>query len=45
MERARDVTVMDIYDIKMEKREFDHVTLALLDNWHQSLLEQIYFLN
>jgi hypothetical protein len=23
-ERARDVTVMDIYDIKMKRREFNH---------------------
>jgi hypothetical protein len=25
-ERIRDVTVMDIYDIKMERREFNHST-------------------
>jgi hypothetical protein len=25
-ERMHDVTVMDIYDIKMKKREFDHST-------------------
>lgn len=30
-ERIRDVTVMDIYDIKMERREFDHSALALFD--------------
>jgi hypothetical protein len=29
-ERSRDVTVMDIYDIKMKRREFDHVMLNLL---------------
>ena len=34
---------MDIYDIKMERREFDHSTLVLLDNWFQSLLGQKYF--
>jgi hypothetical protein len=44
-ERKRDVTVMDIYDIKMERREFDHSTLVLLGNWLQSLLGQKYFLN
>jgi len=44
-ERIRDVTVMDIYDIKMERREFDYYTLVLLDNWLQSLLVQKYFLN
>jgi hypothetical protein len=32
-ERICDVTVMDIYDIKMERREFDHSTLVLFDNW------------
>ena len=26
-ERIRDVIVMDIYDIKMERHEFDHFTL------------------
>ena len=41
----RNVTVMDIYDIKMERREFDHSTLILLGNWLQSLLGQKYFLN
>ena len=44
-ERIHDVTAMDIYDIKMERREFDHSILILLDNWLQSLLEQKYFLN
>lgn len=44
-ERIRDVTVMDIYDIKMERREFDHSTLVLLDVWLQFLLGQKYFLN
>jgi Kyakuja-Dileera-Zisupton transposase len=29
-ERVHDVTVMDIYDIKMERREFDHFTLVCL---------------
>jgi hypothetical protein len=29
-ERARDITVMDIYDIQMERREFDHFTLVCL---------------
>jgi len=32
-ECIRNVTVMDIYDIKMERRESDHSTLRLLDNW------------
>ncbi len=32
-EHICDVTVMDIYDIKMERREFDNSTLVLLDNW------------
>ena len=40
-----DVTVMDIYDIRMEKREFDYSTLLSCDNWLQSLLRQKYFLN
>jgi len=44
-ERMRDVTVMDIYDVKMERREFDHSTLALPDKWLQLLLGQKYFLN
>ena len=44
-ERIRDVTVMDIYDIKMERREFYHSTLVLFDNWLQSLLGRKYFLN
>jgi hypothetical protein len=46
-ERVRDVTVMDIYDIKMERREFNHSTLAFsfFDSWIQSLLGQKYFLN
>jgi hypothetical protein len=46
-ERMRDVTAMDIYDIKMERRKFNHPALALLNNWawFQSLLEQKYFLN
>jgi len=44
-ERIRDVTVMDIYDIKMERREFNHSTLFLIDNWLQFPLGQKYFLN
>ena len=32
-ERIHDVTVMDIYDIKMERCESDYSTLRLLDNW------------
>ena len=44
-EHIHDVTAMDIYDIKMERHEFDHSILILLDNWLQSLLEQKYFLN
>ena len=31
-ERICNVTVMDIYDIKMERREFHHSAIALLDN-------------
>lgn len=44
-ERAHDVTVMDIYDIKMERREYNYLTLVLPDLWLQSLLERKYFLN
>jgi len=46
-ECIRDVTVMDIYDIKMERRESNHSTLLSpsLDNQFQSLLGQKYFLN
>jgi len=44
-ERGRNVTVMDIYDIRMEKREFDHSNLLSCVNWLQSLLRQKYFLN
>jgi hypothetical protein len=44
-ERLSDVTVMDIYDIKMEKREFDYSTLVFLDSRLQSLLGQKCFLN
>ncbi len=44
-ERIHDITVMDIYDIKMERHEFNHSTLLLPDNWPQSLLGQKYFLN
>ena len=32
-ERICDVTAMDIYDIRMERREFDHSTLLCLENW------------
>jgi len=28
-----DVTAMDIYDIRMERHEFDHSTLLCLENW------------
>ena len=45
MERARDITVMDIYDIRMERREFDRYTLASINNLLQPLLGQKYFLN
>jgi hypothetical protein len=44
-ERIRDITVMDIYDIKMERREFDLPALVWSDNWLQSLPGRKYFLN
>jgi hypothetical protein len=44
-ERACDVSAMDIYDIKMKRRESDDSTLLSLDNRFQSLLGQKYFLN
>jgi hypothetical protein len=44
-ERMCDITVMDIYDIKMERRAFGHSTLLSVDIWLQSLLGQKYFLN
>lgn len=46
-ERMRDITVMDIYDIKMERREFDHhdSTLLSIESRLQSLLEQKSSLN
>ena len=44
-ECIHDITVMDIYDIKMERRKFDHSTLLSFDNWFQSLLGQIFSLN
>ena len=44
-ERIHDITVMDIYDIKMERRMFDHSTLLSFDNWFQSLLGQKFSLN
>ena len=33
-ERMRDITAMDIYDIKMERREFNCSTLVLFNNWN-----------
>jgi len=44
-ERICNITVMDIYDIKMERHEFGHSLLVLANNWLQSLLVQKYFLN
>ena len=44
-EHIHDVTVMNIYDIKMERCEFNHSTLFLIDNWLQFILGQKYFLN
>jgi hypothetical protein len=44
-ERICDITVMDIYDIKMERHKFDHSTLLSFDNWFQSLLGRIFSLN
>ena len=44
-ERICDVTVMDIYDIKMERHKFDCSSLLFFDDWLQSLLGQKYFLN
>jgi len=44
-ECMRDITVMDIYDIKMERCEFDHSNLLSFDNWFQSLLGQKFSLN
>jgi hypothetical protein len=44
-ERVHDVTVMDIYDIKMKRREFDHPALVMFYDWLQSLLGRKYFLN
>jgi len=44
-EHIRDVTAMDIYDIRMERHEFDHSTLLCLENWLQTLLVQKFFLN
>jgi hypothetical protein len=44
-ERMRDIKVMDIYDIRMERREFDPPALVLSDNRLQSLLGQKYSLN
>jgi hypothetical protein len=44
-ERIHNITVMDIYDIKMERREFDPSALLSFDNWFQSLLRQKFSLN
>ena len=46
-ERIRDVTAMDIYDIKMKRRESNYSTLLSpsLDNRFQSLLGHKYFRN
>jgi hypothetical protein len=44
-ERIHDVTAMDIYDIKMERREFDQSPLLPLENWLQSPLGQKSFSN
>ena len=43
--RIEDVTAIDIYDIRMERREFDVSTLILIDKSLQSLLGQRYFWN
>jgi len=43
--RLEDVTVMDIYDIRMERREFDLFTLISIDKGLQHLLGQKYFSN
>lgn len=45
VERTSDITVMDIYDVKMERRESDRPRLVLSENWFQSLLGQKYSLN
>ena len=44
-EHIQNVTAMDIYDIRMERHEFDHSTLLCLENWLQTLLVQKFFLN
>ena len=44
-EYIHNVKVMDIYDIKMERHEFDCSTLVSHNNWIQSLLGQTCFLN
>jgi len=44
-ECIHDITVMDIYNIKMERCEFDCSSLLFFDDWLQSLLGQKYFLN
>ena len=45
IERISDITVMDIYDVQMERRESDLPRLVLSENWLQSLLGQKYSLN
>jgi hypothetical protein len=45
-EPVHDVTIMDIYDIKMERCEFDCCSsLLFFNDWLQPLLGQKYFLN
>jgi len=44
-EHIHNVTIIDIYDIKMERCESDHSTLLSFDNWLQPPLGQTYFLN
>jgi len=44
-ERICNITAMDIYDIRMERCEFDHSTLLCLENWLQTLIVQKFFLN
>jgi len=43
--RLEDVTVMDIYNIRMEQHEFDLSTLISIDKGLQHLLGQKYFSN
>ena len=44
-ERAQDVTAMDIYDIKMKRREFDHSMIVLPNIWFQYHPGPKYFLS